>query len=148
MDLKEIISVSGQGGLFKYISQARNGVIAENIEDKKRCAISASAKVSALGEIAIYTDDEEVSLRKVFRSIYEKTNGGNAPDGKSDASVLKKFFESILPTYDRDRVYASDIKKVFNWYNILMKNNLSELFLKEEEEEPIEGEEKPIEVKE
>jgi hypothetical protein len=124
MDLKEIMSVSGQSGLFKFISQGRNGIIVEAFADKKRSFINASSKVSSLEDIAIFTSEEEVPLKQVLKNIFEKENGGPAPDPKSSSEVLKAFMEKILPTYDHDRVYVSDIKKLVSWYNTLLTLNM------------------------
>ncbi|HEY9123915.1 MAG TPA: DUF5606 domain-containing protein [Bacteroidales bacterium] len=121
MDLREILSISGFGGLFKLISQSRNGLVVEGLEDKKRMNAFSHYKVSSLHDIAIYTDTEEIPLRKVLAKIYEKENGQQAFGGKIDEKQLKAYFETILPDYDRDRVYVSDIKKVISWYNILVR---------------------------
>ena len=120
MDLKEIMSVSGQSGLFKFVSQGRNGIIVESFSDSKRSFVNASNKVSSLEDIAIFTDEEEVPLKKVFKSIFELTNGGAAPDSKASPDVLKGFMEKVLPNYDKARVYVSDIKKLVTWYNTLL----------------------------
>ena len=120
MDLKEIMSVSGQSGLFRFVSQGRNGIIVESFADKKRTFINASQKVSSLGDIAIFTDGEEVPLHEVFKTIHETNPGVPAPDPKSTPDALKQFMEKILPNYDRERVYVSDIKKLVSWYNTLL----------------------------
>lgn len=130
--LKDILSISGYGGLFKFVSQGRTGIIVESLEDKKRMNASATAKISALEDIAIFTDTEDKPLKDVFKAIADKENGGESINHKSSADELKKYFEEILPDYDRDRVYVSDIKKVINWYNILQKYDL--LNFDEEEE--------------
>lgn len=119
--LKDILSISGYGGLFKFISQGRTGIIVESLEDQKRMNANANAKISALEDIAIFTDVEDVPLKDVFKAIFDKENGGASINHKSSADELKKYFEVVLPDYDRDRVYVSDIKKVVNWYNILHK---------------------------
>jgi hypothetical protein len=124
MDLKEIMSVSGQSGLFRFISQGRNGIIVEAFSDKKRSFINASSKVSSLEDIAIFTSDEEVPLKQVLKSIFEVENGGPAPDPKSSPEELKAFMEKVLPTYDQERVYLSDIKKLVAWYNTLLALNM------------------------
>jgi Domain of unknown function (DUF6852)/Domain of unknown function (DUF5606) len=135
--LKDILSISGYGGLYKFISQGRNGIIVESLEDQNRMNASASAKISALEDIAIFTDTEDLPLKNVFKAISEKENGGVAIAHKSSANELKNYFAGVLPDYDRDRVYVSDIKKVVNWYNILHK---LELLNFEEEEEAKEEE--------
>lgn len=124
MDLKEIMSVSGQSGLFRFISQGRNGIIVESFSDKKRSFINASSKVSSLEDIAIFTSDEEVPLKQILKSIFEHENGGPAPDPKSSPDELKAYMEKILPTYDHERVYISDIKKLVIWYNTLLSLNM------------------------
>lgn len=124
MDLKEIMSVSGQSGLFRFISQGRNGIIVESFSDKKRSFINASSKVSSLEDIAIFTSDEEVPLKQILKSIFEHENGGPAPDPKSSPDELKAYMEKILPSYDHERVYISDIKKLVTWYNTLLSLNM------------------------
>ncbi len=136
--LKDILSISGHGGLFKFISQGRHGIIVESLETGKRMNASATAKISALEDIAIFTDTEDKPLKDVLKAIYEKENGGETISHKSSADELKNYFEDILPDYDRDRVYVSDIKKVIQWYNLLHK---FEMLNFEDEEEEKGGEE-------
>jgi hypothetical protein len=125
MDLKEIMSVSGHSGLFKFVSQGRNGIIVESFVDKKRMFVSASQKVSALSDIAIFTEGEEVPLKDVMKNIHNLMPGEHAPDAKAASpDDLKQFMEKILPEYDRNRVYVSDIKKLVTWYNALLDLNL------------------------
>jgi len=119
MDLKEILSISGKPGLYKVISQIKNGVIVESLADKKRLPAYASDKIGNLEEISVYTTDKEKPLKEIFKAIFEKENGGKAIDHKSDDKTLKAYFELVLPEYDKERVYCSDIKKVISWYNIL-----------------------------
>ncbi len=118
-DLSKILAVSGQSGLFLYISNTRTGAVVEALADKKRSAVSATSKITSLADISIYTDEEEVKLQQVFLNMKEALNGEAAPSSKSDASVLKALFEKALPTYDRDRFYVSHMKKVVDWYNAL-----------------------------
>lgn len=141
MNLKEIMSISGHPGLFRYIAQARNGIIVEGLEDKKRINAYASYKVSTLEDIAVFTSSGEVPLKDVFKKIHEKENGGKAPDAKASNEELKKYLESILPEYDRDRVYVSDIKKMLSWYNILHHNEMLDFT---EEEKTDTAEKNPI----
>jgi hypothetical protein len=124
MDLKEIMSVSGQSGLFRFVSQGRNGIIVESFSDKKRSFVSANNKVSSLEDIAIFTEEEEVPLKEVFKKIYDLEQGKQAPDPKSSNEVLKNYLEKLLPNYDRERVYVSDIKKLVSWYNTLLDLNM------------------------
>jgi len=135
--LKDILSISGYGGLFKFISQGRTGIIVESLEDKKRMNASSTVKISALEDIAIFTDTEDLPLKDVFKAISEKENGGEAIHHKSSADELKNYFIEVLPDYDRDRVYVSDIKKVLNWYNLLRKFEM----LNFDEEEGVEDKE-------
>jgi hypothetical protein len=130
MNLKDIVAISGEGTLFKFIAQGKNAVIVENLETGRRLSAGASAKVSALEEIAIFTTGEDMPLGKVMDRIWEKENGGEAASHKLPDAELKKYFTELLPEYDRTRVYTSDIKKVLHWYNILHKLNL---LVKEEE---------------
>jgi len=135
------MSISGKGGLFKYIAQARNGIVVEALEDNKRHVAPATARVSSLEDIAIFTDDEEVPLADIFFRIHEKTEGKESLSHKAGAAELKSYFEELVPDYDEDRVYVSDIKKVFQWYNQLHSHGLLEVIDKEEEEESSESDE-------
>lgn len=127
------MAVSGKGGLFRYLAQARNGVIIESLEDKKRTVASATAKISALDDISVFTKDEDMPLCDVFMRIHEKESGGVAADPKSENEQLKAYFKEVLPEYDEERVYISDIKKVLAWYNLLHKYELLEVIEKEEQ---------------
>ena len=132
MALKDILVISGQGGLFKYISQGRNNVIVENLTDKKRTTISATAKISMLEDIAIFTENDDVPLREIFRKIQEKENGGAALPHKSADADLKNYFEEVLPEYDKERVYLSDIRKIMMWYNLLHELGITDFEAPEE----------------
>jgi hypothetical protein len=132
MILKDILAISGEPGLFKFIAQGKNAIIVEHLETKKRSSAFASAKVSSLEDIAIFTEKEDLALSKVFDLIHEKENGGLAIDSKADNNKLKIWFEGILPEYSKDKVYISDIRKVAQWYNTLHRLNL----LIREETEP------------
>ena len=120
-DLSKILAISGQSGLFLYISQARNGAIVEALADKKRTSVGMTNKITSLADISIYTDDEEVKLQQVFLNMKEVLGENDAPSAKSDPNELKALFEKALPTYDRDRFYVSHMKKVVEWYNALKK---------------------------
>jgi len=139
MKLKDILAISGQGGLFKYVSQGRNGIIVESFADKKRTFVKASAKVSTLEDIAVFTDAEDLPLAKVLKSIFEKEGGGVAISHKSSNEELKKYMEQVVPNYDRDRVYVSDIKKMVQWYNTLHEHSLLNFDETEAEGKPVEG---------
>jgi hypothetical protein len=135
MDLRTVLSVSGKPGLFKLIAHQKNGVVVESLLDGKRTAISANANVSSLGDIAIYTYEEEVPLRDVFKAMAEVTEGKEALSHKSSKDQLEDFFGEVLPKFDQERVYASDIKKVVQWFNILVKNDLLSILEEEMSEE-------------
>jgi hypothetical protein len=143
MNLKDILSISGEPGLYKFVAQGRNAIIVEHLETKKRKTASGSAKVSSLEDISIFTEREDLPLGKAFDLIFEKENGGAAIDSKSDPAKLKAYFGEILPEYDKDRVYMSDIKKVIVWYNILHKLGM----LVREEPETEKDKEKESELK-
>lgn len=124
MSLDKILSISGKPGLYNLVTQTRGGFIAESLIDKKRITVNVRQNVSVLSEIAIYTLTEEVPLKQVFLNIKNKENGEESSvkpkDGKDK---LEEYFFDVLPDYDEDRVYPSDIKKVLQWYNLLVKNN-------------------------
>ncbi|HNW56923.1 MAG TPA: DUF5606 domain-containing protein [Bacteroidales bacterium] len=124
MNLKDILAISGEPGLFRFIAQGKNAIIVEHLETKKRSSVYGSAKVSSLEDIAIFTENEDRPLGKVFNLIYEKEKGGPSIDPKSSVNDLKTYFETVLPEYDKNKVYPSDIKKVFQWYNTLQRLNL------------------------
>ena len=136
--LRTILSVSGKPGLYKLISQGKNMLILEALDaTKKRFPVYGHDKVISLGDIAMYTDDEEVALAEVLESVKTKSNGGvTAIDyKKASADELQAFMAEVLPTYDRDRVHNSDIKKLIQWYNILVTNGVTEFVAPEAEEE-------------
>lgn len=120
-DLSKILAVSGQSGLFLYVSQARSGAIVEALADKKRSTVGITSKITSLADISIYTDDEEVKLQQVFLNMKEVLSDADAPSAKSDPQELKALFEKALPSYDRDRFYVSHMKKVVEWYNALKR---------------------------
>ena len=118
-----------------FIAQARNGIVVESIGDKKRHVAPATARVSSLEDIAIFTHDEEVPLSDIFMMLHENSEGKETISHKSSQEELKSFFEELVPEYDDERVYVSDIKKVFQWYNQLHSHDLLEVVDKEEEAE-------------
>lgn len=133
MELKDILAISGKPGLFKYVAQSSNGVIVESLLDGKRMNAPASSRVSALTEISIYTEGEDIPLADVFTNIYKYTEGKEAISPKEMPDKLKAYFAEVLPEYDRDRVHVSDMKKVFAWYNALLAAGFTEFKLPEEE---------------
>lgn len=125
MILKDILAISGEPGLFKFIAQGKNAIIVEHLETGKRSSAFGSAKVSSLEEIQVFTRGEDMALGKVFDRIYEKESAGAAIDPKSvTADDLRKYFEEVVPEYATDRVYVSDIKKILSWYNLLHKTGM------------------------
>lgn len=138
-DLQKILAITGEQGLFRYISQARNGMIAESFITGRRNAFGPHAKVSSLSDISIYTEEGETPLKEVFLKMKEVLGEDNAPDSKSDAKELKAFFGKALPGYDEDRFYTSHMKKVVSWYNLL-KQYASLDFEEEKPEEEAAGE--------
>ncbi len=133
-DLKKILSISGEKGLFVHLAQGKSGIIVESLETKARKSFGISSKITSLADISIYTDEEDVALQQVFEKMSAQLNGEAAPNQKSDPKVLKAFFDKALPTYDRDRFYTSHMKKVVEWYNIL-REFASLDFVDEESEE-------------
>ncbi len=138
MDLSKILSIAGKPGLFKVISQGKNSVIVESLFDGKRTPAFAHEKMSSLEEISLFTTGEDRPLKEVLRAFHEKLEGKAAIDPKSDNESLKKFFSEIIPDFDRDRVYVSDIRKIVGWYNMLVQHGMID-FTEEPEEKP-EGE--------
>jgi len=135
MNFKDILAISGQSGLYKFVAQSRNGIIVESLANGTRSCTSASARVSALSEIAIFTEGEDMPLAKVFQNIYEKQGGKEAISPKSTPEELKRFFAEVLPEYDRDRVHVSDMKKVVAWYNLLIAAGVTQFETEEKTDE-------------
>ena len=134
MSLDKILSIAGKPGLYELKTQTRSGFLAASLLDGKTVSVSARHNVSLLSEIAIYTLTEEVPLADVFEKISAKEKGGAAINHKSKKDELEAYFFEVLPDYDEDRVYPSDIKKVVQWYNLLQKNGVTSFASSEEEE--------------
>ena len=137
--LRTILSIAGKPGLYRLLSQGRNMLIVETLDaTKKRVPVYASDKVTSLGDISMYTDEDDVPLSQVLNSLKVKENGAIVAFDYKKASVaeLQEFFAQVLPNFDRDRVYSSDIKKLIQWYNILINAGVTEF-----EEAPEEGQE-------
>ncbi len=133
--LKGILSISGHSGLFKLVAESKNSIIVESLDTQKRMPVHSSAKVSALEDIAIYTYEGDTPLKDIFKAISDKEEGGAALTPKSSGKELKAYFSEVVPEYDDDRVYVSDIKKVLMWYNALQKKELLDFSEVEETEE-------------
>ena len=133
--LKKILSISGKPGLYRLISYGKGIIIVENVTDNTRMPAYTRDKIIALGDIAIYTDDTEVPLADVLTTIAEKYNS-QVLDTKlyKSAAQLQQFFEEVLPNYDHDRVYNTDIKKIISWYNTLISAGITDFSIKSEEE--------------
>jgi len=130
MELSEIASISGKGGLFKVLKPGKSGVLLESLDAAKtRVVASATQRLSLLSEISIYTTTKEgtVALEEVLKKIYKDFNNDLGVDGNSEGVELKAFLKSVLPEYDEDRVYVSDIKKLVKWYSVLLEQ-IPELF--------------------
>ena len=132
---ERILTISGKPGLYRLLSSGRNMFIVEVVDaTKKRMPVHNSDKVVMLDDIAIYTDTEEVPLRDVFAKMYEKENGVLPLDLKmATPEEMVEYFESVMPDYDRERVYLTHIKKMFQWYNILVQNGVVDFVAEEEE---------------
>jgi hypothetical protein len=136
--LKTILSIAGKPGLYRLVSHGKNMLIVESLTDKKRIPAYAKDKVISLGDIAMYTDAEEVPLHEVLTNLKNKENGAKASISTSaKPEELRKFFAEVLPNFDRERVYPSDIKKLISWYNLLIEAGITD-FTPEEEPETTE----------
>ncbi|MEM6892304.1 MAG: DUF5606 domain-containing protein [Bacteroidota bacterium] len=141
MALEKILSIGGKPGLYKLLTQTRTGFVGESLIDGKRVTVGMRNNVSVLSEIAIYTLEEEVPLRTVFQKIKEKEAGKKtAISHKAEKIQLEEYFFEVLPNYDEDRVYASDIKKIVQWYNILVENGITDFEEVKDEEAAAEEE--------
>ena len=120
-DLSKILSITGQSGLYRYIAHSRGGVIAENLTTGKRTCFSLSSRITTLADISIYTREGELRLSEVFKKIETALEGAQAPSSKADAEQVKAVFEKAVPDYDGERFYLSHMKKVVDWYNLLLK---------------------------
>lgn len=134
MNVDKILSISGKPGLYALKVQTRTGFVAESLIDGKKSTVGMKSNVSLLSEISLYTQTEEKPLADVLRAIAVKENEGPAISHKEDNEKLTAYFETVVPDYDKDRVYASDIKKILNWYNILQAKGLVS------KEEPVKAE--------
>lgn len=133
--LNSILAISGKPGLFKMVSQGNNMIIVESLLDKRRMPAYGSERIISLGDIAMFTDEEDIPLRQVFKSIQTKENGAKiAVDiKKAGNEELRAYLQEVLPNFDRDRVHPSDIRKLIQWYNLLVDNGLTDF------EEPAEN---------
>lgn len=146
MNLEKILAISGKPGLYVLKVQTRTGFVAESLADGKKITVNLKSNVSLLSEISIYTYEGEKPLTEVMQRIATKENKGQAISHKEDNATLSAYFKEILPEYDEERVYPSDIKKVLNWYNTLqakgLVTDLAPAAVEAVEEAPV-AEEKP-----
>jgi hypothetical protein len=129
--LKGILSISGQPGLFKLVAETKNSIIVESLINGKRMPAYSTSKISSLSDISVFTETGEILLAELFKKIKEN---GNLVSPKASSNEIKAFFNDVLPEYDKDRVYVSDMKKIIQWYQLLEEQNL----LIETEEEKVE----------
>ena len=134
VDLQKILSVSGHSGLFKYLIQARQGIIVESLIDGKRSCLPSSAKISSLSDITVYTENDDMLLKDIFIKMKEKHNGQQSGlSGKSDNKDLISYFGELIPEYDKSRVLPSHMRKMVYWYNLLQSKDLLD-FISEKDE--------------
>lgn len=140
MDLSKILSISGKPGLYKLVGEAKSNLVVESLTDGKRGPAFSHERISTLEEISIYTESEDIQLKEVFRKLHDKFGEEKVLNSKKASSNdIKKLFEEVLPDYDKEAVYVSDMKKVFTWYNFLLEKGLVD-FSEEEKEEKAEAE--------
>lgn len=131
--MTKILAVSGQHGLFEYVAQARNGVIAESLSDRRRTVLGATSRISTLADISIYTSEGEMKLADVFLAVNKALDGADAPSSKAPEKEVVSLFEKAVPDYDADRFYVSHMRKILDWYSQIVKYASLD-FVKEEEE--------------
>ena len=151
IDLTGIISITGQPGLYKIVAQSKNGIIVEGLADKKRTNVYASTRVSTLSDISMFTTGDDRPIEEIMTEIYKKEKGGAAVDTKADDKEIEKYFAQVVPDYDKDRVYASNMRKLLTLYNTLHSTgNLKEKDENENKDEKavsIKSEEKQVNKK-
>lgn len=135
MKLEKVIAIAGKPGLYEILSQTKSGVIVESLIDKKRFPVNSLHNVSTLNDIAIYTYEDDIPLREVFLNIHNMENGPTSVDPKSSKNELTAYFQEVLPDFDEERVYPSNIKKVLNWYNLLVQAAFDFSTLEEDSQE-------------
>ena len=132
MEFKDILAISGMPGLYKYVAQSTRGIIVESLSDGKRLNASGSARVSALSDISMFTEGEDIPLAEVFTRMYAHTGGKEGLSHKESPERIKAYFAEIVPDYDRDRVHVSDMKKALSWFNILVGAGFTEFKVSDE----------------
>lgn len=134
--LKGILSISGQPGLFRMVAEAKNRIIVESLLNGKRMPVSATAKISSLDDIAVYTTGGDIPLKEILKRIAGQTQGETTVSPKTTDQEIRRYFESVVPDYDRDRVYISDIRKILIWFNLLQEKELLDFSEEETSEVP------------
>ncbi|MDY0216086.1 MAG: DUF5606 domain-containing protein [Bacteroidales bacterium] len=124
MKLNEILTIVGKSGLYSLVSRSKSGIIVQSLTDNKRFPVFGNDRVSSLEEITMFGNSEDLTLKAIFKNIFKAENGGKAINPKSSNEELKSYMEKVFPDYDKDRVYVSDMKKLFMWYNQMHDNNL------------------------
>jgi len=125
MDLSKILTISGKSGLFQLISKTKNNFIVESLIDEKRFPAFSDDGVASLENILIFTEENDVPLENIFRTIFNKENGQPIANAHLvNHNTMKSYFSEVLPTYDKERVYVSNIKKILTWYNLLVEKEL------------------------
>lgn len=127
MDLSTILSIAGKPGLFKLISQTKTGALVESLIDSKRYPAFLNEKISSLADISIFTVNDDISLQKALQAIYKKENGGECIHHKAPEKEIVAYMKEVIPDFDEDRVYVSDMRKLFSWYNLLNSKQLIDL---------------------
>jgi len=136
MDLSKILSIAGKPGLFKMVGESKNGIVVESLTDGKRIPAFSHERISSLKEISIYTEDDDMPLFDILKNIYEKQEAKPVKSPKKlNSNDLKSLFAEVVPDYDKDAVYTSDMKKVFSWYNQLLENDMLDFTEEEAEKE-------------
>ena len=134
MEFKDILAISGMPGLYKYVAQSTRGIIVESLSDGRRTNAAATSRVSALSEISMSTEGEDIALAEVFTRMYAHTEGQQGLSHKESADKLQAYFAEVLPEYDRERVHLSDIKKALSWFYIFVAAGMTEFTLPSDEE--------------
>ncbi len=131
--LKEILSIAGKPGLQRMVSNSSNAIIVESLIDGKRFPAYSNAKIIALEDISIYTETEDMPLKEVFKRMYDKEGGKQAISHKEPNEKIVAYFNEVVPEYDKERVYTSDIKKIIQWYNLLVSKGILNFEAEEKE---------------
>jgi len=139
--LKKIVAISGKPGLYRVLSQGKNMLIVESLADKKRMPAYSTDKVVSLGDVSMFTSGDDKPLAEILEAMKAKENGAVASiDPKTETQLLRNYFAEIVPDYDRERVYPTDIKKLIQWYNLLIETGNTDFSLKEETSEEVKDE--------